>query len=227
MGLSVAFYFKASDTSNQFYDNSYKFTKEMAEILGTRIEAGFGERLRHLDEGYSGIRDRFDNLPKYGESVKTEIKIEEDKVKMREQEQHALIEGLAQRAQLDADEKQDIFRKLAEKNAELELARSELRHLQGSTEELSAIDYDDRKDLLRYIAIKIDENIPSHINRNSQISTLGNIEKIYKKIYEVLPRDAIRDLKLFNFLDEESNLTHEALMQIRNNLKHLVRKNIN
>ncbi|MFM2334285.1 MAG: hypothetical protein RIS91_288 [Bacteroidota bacterium] len=43
IGLSVAFYFKATDTSNLFYDNTYKFTKEISEILG-RIEAGFGER---------------------------------------------------------------------------------------------------------------------------------------------------------------------------------------
>src|SRR6185436_4120877 len=52
MALSVAFYFRATDTSNTFYDNTYKFTREMSEVLG-RIEAGFGERLRHLDEGYS------------------------------------------------------------------------------------------------------------------------------------------------------------------------------
>ena len=39
---------KATDTSNNFYDNSYKFTKEISEILG-RIEAGFGEKLKHID----------------------------------------------------------------------------------------------------------------------------------------------------------------------------------
>ncbi len=49
IGMSAAFYFKATDTSNRFYDNSYKFTKDMSEILG-RKEAGFGERLRRIDE---------------------------------------------------------------------------------------------------------------------------------------------------------------------------------
>lgn len=34
ISLSVAFYFKATDTSNDFYDNTYKFTKEVSEILG-------------------------------------------------------------------------------------------------------------------------------------------------------------------------------------------------
>lgn len=62
IGLSVAFYFKATDTSNDFYDNIYKFTKEVLEILG-RIEAGFGERLKHLDEGYSSMSRKIDVLP--------------------------------------------------------------------------------------------------------------------------------------------------------------------
>jgi hypothetical protein len=45
--LSVAFYLKASDTSNKFYDNTYRFTSNISELLG-RIEERFGERLRHL-----------------------------------------------------------------------------------------------------------------------------------------------------------------------------------
>ena len=62
ISLSVAFYFKAEETSNKFYHNSYEFTKEISEILG-RIEAGFGEQLRHLDQGYTGLRDKVDGIP--------------------------------------------------------------------------------------------------------------------------------------------------------------------
>src|SRR5688500_16234653 len=58
VGLSALFYFKATDTSNAFYDNTYKFSKDIAELL-VRIESGFGERLRHLDEGYTRMQDRF------------------------------------------------------------------------------------------------------------------------------------------------------------------------
>ncbi len=64
VALSVAFYFKANETSNQFYDNTYKFTKDISELLG-RIESGFGERLRHLDEGYTNMVERFEKLPSY------------------------------------------------------------------------------------------------------------------------------------------------------------------
>ena len=130
VALSVAFYFKANEASNQFYDNTYKFTKEMSEILG-RIEAGFGERLRHLDEGYSGMRDRLDRLPHYG-ATPSEVKKEEEEIKRKEAEQRALIEDLARKAKLAEHEKQALFENLSQKNDELEQARMELRQMQAS-----------------------------------------------------------------------------------------------
>jgi hypothetical protein len=57
IGLSVSFFQQANNVSNVFYDNIYKFTQDVSVILG-RIEAGFGERLRHLDEGYEGLELR-------------------------------------------------------------------------------------------------------------------------------------------------------------------------
>ena len=57
IGLAVFFYFKSSEESSRFYANSYDFTKDMSEMLG-RIEAGFGEKLRHIDEGYTHISDK-------------------------------------------------------------------------------------------------------------------------------------------------------------------------
>ena len=59
VGLAAMFYFKATDSSNAFYDNTYKYTRDIAELL-VRIESGFGEKLRHLDEAYTGMQDRFD-----------------------------------------------------------------------------------------------------------------------------------------------------------------------
>jgi len=62
IGISIAFYFKTSDTANTFYDNTYKFTKDISEMLG-RIEAGFGEKLRHLDESYLRMSKRIETIP--------------------------------------------------------------------------------------------------------------------------------------------------------------------
>lgn len=215
--LSVSFYFKAGDTSNQFYDNSYKFTKEMSEILG-RIEAGFGERLRHLDEGYSGIRDRFDRLPDYGNATSAEVTREEAEIKKREDEQRALLENLAVRAKLAEGEKQEIFAKLAEKNEELEQARLELRHLRQRTEDLSPSDRELRRALLRYIAERVKEGTPAGVPPNSP---QASINRVFRRIQSELQSEAIRDLKRFDLLDEEGNLTRDAVMRIRIEMKRI------
>jgi hypothetical protein len=129
IAISVAFYFKATDTSNKFYDNVYKFTQETSEILG-RIEAGFGERLKHLDEGYAGIRERVERIRV--DPVKTEqaIKKEEAEVKKREEERKELLEHLASRAKLQENEKEELFKELRQKDRELTTAKEELRFLQ-------------------------------------------------------------------------------------------------
>lgn len=78
--LSMSFYLKAGDTSNRFYDNTCKFTKDISEILG-RIDEGFGERLRHLDEGYAGIGDRVDRWQDYiSAPTSSEIQYEKDEI---------------------------------------------------------------------------------------------------------------------------------------------------
>lgn len=209
--LSVAFYFKAGDTSNQFYDNSYKFTKEMSEILG-RIEAGFGERLRHLDEGYSGIRDKFDRLPHYSNATSAEVKHEEEEIKKREAERLALLENLATRAKLAEGEKLEIFAKLAEKNEELEQARLELKHLRQRNAELSPVEQDRMQMLVRYVAGRIKEKTPSNIS--SDLARIS-IRSIFRKIRDELAIEAIRDLKRFSLLDEEGELTRDAVARIR------------
>ena len=80
VGLSALFYFKATDTSNVFYNNTYNFTKDIAQLL-TKIESGFGERLRHLDEGYTSMRDYIQHFPNNGEKYENRKKIDGSKKK--------------------------------------------------------------------------------------------------------------------------------------------------
>lgn len=77
VGLAALFYFKATETSNTFYDNTYNFTKDIAQLL-VKMESGFGERLRNLDEGYTPMRD---SLQHYNE--KPSEKVEETKKKIQ------------------------------------------------------------------------------------------------------------------------------------------------
>jgi len=216
VGLSVAFYFKATDTSNRFYENSYKFTKEMSEILG-RIEAGFGEKLRHLDEGYTGIRDKFDRLPPYGAATQAEVKKEEEEIRKKEEEQRALLEDLARRARLAEGEKETIFDKLAQKSEELDQARMELRHLHASSHP-SLADSEKLRFLFRYLAKMIREATPPDAEPNS---LLTSPRRIFAKLKDELSREAVRDLKRFDLLDEEGNLTREAVMRLGLEMKRI------
>lgn len=133
VGLSVVFYFKATDTSNLFYDNTYKFTKDISEILG-RIEAGFGERLKHLDEGYSGLRDKFDG--KNGNQKSSEIEqakkeLEEEKGKLEAQikEKENILTELMNKAKLNSKEREQFTNKIKEKDEEINSLSNELHHI--------------------------------------------------------------------------------------------------
>lgn len=132
IGMSVAFYFKANETSNQFYNNTYKFTKDMSEILG-RIEAGFGERLKHLDEGYSGLRDRIDHIPMSSQKAEEAFEKEKIIVAEKEKERHKIIEELAARAKLQDDEKNKLFNDLKQMERALQEARKELSFYRRKT----------------------------------------------------------------------------------------------
>lgn len=215
--LSIAFYFKATDASNQFYDNTYRFTKEMSEMLG-RIEAGFGEKLKHLDEGYSGIRDRFDRMPAYAPVTNADVKKEEDEIRQKEQEQKTLLEGLAQKAKLAAHEKDTLFATLAQKSEELDQARMELRQMQNSSRR-SAEDIARRRSLLRFVASKLKQAMPPV--GPEEPSPPGTLRRTFEAIMPSLPREAIRDLQRFELLDEDEKLTRDAVIRLQIEFKRI------
>jgi DNA repair exonuclease SbcCD ATPase subunit len=173
IGLSVAFYFKATDTSNKFYDNTYKFTKEISEILG-RIEAGFGERLRHLDEGYTGLIDKFDgnsfnNKTDDIEEAKKEFEEERQKIEKEVEEKNQILSSLMQRAKLNDKEKQEFINSLKQKEEEISSLNSELRYLKRninraertlSNEIIHSVPASIREMLIDYIKLsRIDINL--------------------------------------------------------------------
>lgn len=217
VALSVAFYFKATEASNQFYDNTYRFTKEMSEILG-RIEAGFGERLRHLDEGYTGMRDRLDKLPPYGGATHSDVKKEEEEIRKRESEQKAVIEDLARKAKLADHEKQALFANLAQKSEELEQARIELRQMQESRTRMSE-DTPPRRTVLRYVAAKIKREIPDELL--SEPVTSLKARKLFNDVRPNLHEAALNDMKKLDLLDPDGELTRDAMMMLRIELKRI------
>jgi hypothetical protein len=108
--LSIAFYFKASETSNKFYDNTYKFTKDISEKIG-RMDERFGERLTHIDQDINRHLDIDKNVI---DQTEKEIKKEKKEVSDISNSREALFDELLKKKDVSEDEKKEIIRKINE-----------------------------------------------------------------------------------------------------------------
>lgn len=212
IGMSVQFYFKANDTANTFYDNTYKFTKDFSEILG-RIEAVFGERLRHLDEGYAGLRDKFEKMPIDPVRAEKQVKKEEEEVKKTEQERNKLIETLAEKARLQEDEKDELFKKLREKDVMLENAKRELVFLQKrfarseiSSDESSSFGFDSA--FARYIRHRLINEMGREVINEAPP---GVVIRRFDSVKDDLHKAFIADMKKYGLIDSKSTLTERGV----------------
>lgn len=129
VALSALFYFKADESSRTFYTHTYKFTKEVSEMLG-RIDSGFGEKLTNIGQGYNDLSQKFDRFsyrPRDGEDQAESSEAKQAEINEQEARRQDLIEGLMQRASLADEEKSDLLLKLSTLSRELERSKAELR----------------------------------------------------------------------------------------------------
>lgn len=98
--ISIFFYFKADETSTNFYKTSYDIMKDVSVALG-KIEERFGEKLNSLN-------DKVSHLDKIS-SEKSEA------IKEQKEDKDKIINELMDKANLDEEEKKK-YRKQLEKN---------------------------------------------------------------------------------------------------------------
>ncbi len=206
------FYFKPTDTSNTFYDNTYKFTRDIAELL-VRIESGFGERLRHLDEAYEGMQDRFDKLPSKLQISEAKEKVEREEKELEKitREKEKLIEELVSKAQLRDEGKQQFLNAPKEKEEALNDAQQQLNFLRRRlriAEQKRIIDEEDiipvhsplRTYIMKHILPQMD---PEYIaNRPAAF-----IKRRFNQIKGELHDQAIRDMERYSLIDSNGDLT--------------------
>lgn len=216
VGLSALFYFKATDTSNTFYDNTYKFTKDIAELL-VKIESGFGERLRNLDEGYSSMRNYLQGSAHRPiddvEKTKEKLETEQQEIEKVRAERDEIIKRVLEQSQLQQTEKDQIATQLRSKE-------EELTHAQEEVEKLN-----------RRLALeraKLSKNSETEVNFDSGFASYTferviqkvGIERILRAssgylrtrinhIVGTLPRGYLKDLERRGYFD--SGLTDEGL----------------
>ncbi|MFA4918497.1 MAG: hypothetical protein WC581_04510 [Thermodesulfovibrionales bacterium] len=219
--LAALFYFKATESSNAFYDNTYKFTQDIASLL-VKIESGFGERLRHLDEGYTSMRDKIATIPRHSEieNTKTEIIKEEQEVHKKLEEKDKLVEELAKKAQLDDKEKQIFKSKLDKYIEELNEAQKEVAFLKNrlrraefhhSTQrQRNGLPID--RGMADYIVSNFFSYIPVELIIEGSKTALN---KRFQHIKNELPDGFIHDMKKYNMLSPQGTLTGDGVMILR------------
>lgn len=212
IGLAVAFYFKATDTSNDFYDNTYKFTKDISEILG-RIEAGFGERLKHLDEGYSGINEKIlANQLKSPqvtvEKAEKEIESEKKKIDNEIRERDRILENLMMRAKVQEKEKESILKSIKEKDETIINLNKELHLLKRRIENTGierAVEIPDMPVMVYEILRNFISNYLGPENIRHIPKELLN--RRIKRFLEELNESSILELRRFGIISDDKNLT--------------------
>ena len=208
--LALVFYLKANETSNKFYDNTYKFTTETSILLG-RIESGFGEHLRHLDEGYTGLVNRFDKIPIDIIKVQEQVVEEKEEVKEKEEERNQLIETLAERAELQENEKDELFKNLKNTENELNNAKEELAFLERKLLDAQKRESPDR------LSRKLSTIMNLLINEIGMKTIYqGDLEKVQKrldvaKIHPILIKHLVGE----GLLDSNNKLTEYGLVTLR------------
>lgn len=103
--ISIFFYFKADETSTNFYNSSYEFMKDISVTLG-KIEERFGEKLNSLN-------DKVSHLDRISTETSEEIKDKTD-------DKDKIINDLMDKAHLNEEEKEKYRNQLAEKDDEIE-----------------------------------------------------------------------------------------------------------
>lgn len=219
VALSALFYFKATDTSNTFYDNTYKFTRDIAQLLA-KMESGFGERLRHLDEGYSSMRSYLqDGARAGGEVEKTKQKLEDEKLEVHKtiEERNRIVRDLIERSNLQKEEKQQFAAQLKKKEEELtemqqEVAKLNRRLMMERVRKHRSLaeDIPDDEGMNRYTRSHVIDKIGKE--KIMEMSTLG-IRRHFDRISNDLPRGYIADLERLEYYD--GNLTPSGINYLR------------
>ncbi len=224
VALSAMFYFKATDTSNKFYDNSYRYTKDVAELL-VKIESGFGERLKNLDEGYSSMREQIQNSTSLENTIrqtKIHLRAEQEEIDKIKEEKDELLKKLFESSKLRKEEKESLANELAARDRELKESQTELSKLNKKLfvermerREASEGNLDVKSRVISFTLSNVIPKLPEFENL-----TLRTLNNSFEEILPTLPQEFAEDMILLGYLRRDvGKLTRKGHSFIR----HLAR----
>lgn len=161
--ISIFFYFKADETSTNFYNSSYEFMKDISVTLG-KIEERFGEKLNNLN-------DKLTHL----DSISSERSL---KIRDEQEDKDNIINDLMNKANLNEEEKKKYKKEIDEKEKTIEQLKREQFRAEREADRL-------RKslDIINDLDIKDIANINVTSNPLEELLNLKNMNEIYPNLY--------------------------------------------
>ena len=211
MWLSAMFYFKATEASNRFYNDTYKFTRDTSVMLGEMRER-FSERLRRIDEGYAGLSKKIEAIyttgfkPSGEEAISKKIHEEQAALQKKEREHRKIIDDLFDKTNISVEEKKGLQELLKQNEDDMSRLRKEIdANERKRTEEKSFT----HERIGQYTSAKV---VPKLLE-----TALSDEEIMYvwRSIREQLNPEYLRDLKNADFIDEANDLSGKGIVYFR------------
>jgi hypothetical protein len=122
IALAAAFYFAATNASNQFYDNINKFNKDTSELLG-RLD----EQIKHVNTRQKELGDRIDKryLSSSDHEEESKRKENEEQIAEAQAKWQESLDKILNSATIEPEEKQRLESELKRKDEELNFLREE------------------------------------------------------------------------------------------------------
>lgn len=119
--ISIFFYFKADETSTNFYKSSYDIMKDVSIALG-KIEERFGEKLNSLNDKISHL-----------DSISSE---KSEKIKEQKDDKDKIINELMDKANLNEKEREEYKQQLEDNERQIEILKKQQLIAQREAENL-------------------------------------------------------------------------------------------
>ena len=122
IALAASFFFAATSTSNQFYDNISKFNKDTSELLG-RLD----EQIKHVNTKQQELGNRIDKqyLTQNGSDSDDQSEENQEKINEIQEKWQESLSRILDSATIEPEEKQKLETELREKDDELNTLREE------------------------------------------------------------------------------------------------------
>lgn len=211
--LSILFYFKSTDQSNQFYNSTFAFTKDISVLLA-KIESGFGERLKNIEDVYKIKNQDIEQKEKAANQKLNEEKkeLEEKRISIEEY----LEKKLSEKGILP-EEIELIKNELTRKNDEYAHSISEVKMLKYKLQRLqNAKEVNIEKEVIQYLLLQLRHKIGLTTDDMQMLRE----NKFMKYLNRILPtledeEEFIKDAITCNIIDNRKRMTIKGILKIK------------